>query len=473
LLDEPFFIVVVVVGFLIILAILIRYGFSWDTLNITALSQAPWHIGVVGIGFALIVLLFLLWKLPKRKAASLTSGLREQFDIENETRKTWATIVGGMAILSSLLFTWGNLRVTQDNLRITQETATRSQELTREGQITDGFTKAITQLGDAERLAVRLGGIYALERIATESKKHHWPIMEVLTAYVRENAPWNERYGSQDTIWACDRFSQSIQLTSPKPATDIQAILTVLGRRTLAHEVGWSPPRFTDPWRRYQNLDLRGTNLRNADLMGAHLEGAILRGAHLEGARLVGAHLRGADLTGAHLEGADLGAAQLQGADLRETHLERACLGSANLSKANLERTHLERANLSWAHLEEAQLHDVNLKGADLIYAHLQKAEIWTTHLEGVRLKGANLQGTVMVMGHLDGADLSEAHLERASLGSSSLEGADLNGAHLDKMFLGGTNLQGAKNLTVKQLSTVRTLYEAQLDQPLLEQIQQ
>ena len=370
--------------------------------------------------------------------------------------------MGGTAVLFTLLFTWGNLRVTQDNLRITQETAIKSQELTREGQITDGFTKAITQLGDAERLAVRLGGIYALERIAKESTKHHWPIMEVLTAYIRENAPWNEKYGSQNTIWACDRFSEPIQLTSPKPATDIQAILTVLGRRTLVHEVGWSPPRFTDPWRKYQNLDLRGTNLRNADLMGAHLEGAILRGAHLEGARLVGAQLQGADLTGA----------QLQGADLSKAHLEKACLGSANLSKADLEGTHLERAVLSWAHLQETNLHDVNLKEADLRRANLQNARIWRTHLEGAHLKGANLQGVLIEISHLDGADLSEAHLEGASLGSVSLKGADLGGTYLDQVFLGGSNLQGAKNLTVKQLSTVRTLYEAQLDQPLLEQIQ-
>jgi hypothetical protein len=88
------------------------------------------------------VLLFLLWRLPKRKAARLTSGMREQFDIENETRKTWATIVGGMAVLFSLLFTWANLRVAQDNLRITQEAATKSQDLTRQGQIIDRFTKA-------------------------------------------------------------------------------------------------------------------------------------------------------------------------------------------------------------------------------------------------------------------------------------------------------------------------------------------
>jgi hypothetical protein len=131
--------VVVWLGFVIVLA---RLAPSWDALSIMGLSQDPWQIGIAGIGLALTVLLFLLWRLPKRKAARLTSGMREQFDIENETRKTWATIVGGMAVLFSLLFTWANLRVAQDNLRITQEAATKSQDLTRQGQIIDRFTKA-------------------------------------------------------------------------------------------------------------------------------------------------------------------------------------------------------------------------------------------------------------------------------------------------------------------------------------------
>ena len=62
------FFVVVGMGFLIMLA---RQRFPGDALSITALSQAPWHIGETGIGFVLIVLLSLLWRLPKRKAAHL------------------------------------------------------------------------------------------------------------------------------------------------------------------------------------------------------------------------------------------------------------------------------------------------------------------------------------------------------------------------------------------------------------------
>ena len=60
-------------------------------------------------------------------------------------------------------------------------------EVSVEGQITERFTKAVEQLG-SDNTAISLGGIYALERIAKDSEKDHWPVMEVLTAYVRENS---------------------------------------------------------------------------------------------------------------------------------------------------------------------------------------------------------------------------------------------------------------------------------------------
>src|SRR5437763_9967495 len=61
----------------------------------------------------------------------------------------------------------------------------RTFALNRRGQITDRFTRAVDQLGN-EKLDVRLGGIYALERLARESRDDHAAIVEILTAYVRE-----------------------------------------------------------------------------------------------------------------------------------------------------------------------------------------------------------------------------------------------------------------------------------------------
>src|SRR5580693_394103 len=67
----------------------------------------------------------------------------------------------------------------------------RNFTLSREGQVTDRYTKAIEQLG-SDKLDVRIGSIYALERVARDSAKDHPTVMEVLAAFIREHSlePW-------------------------------------------------------------------------------------------------------------------------------------------------------------------------------------------------------------------------------------------------------------------------------------------
>jgi hypothetical protein len=63
----------------------------------------------------------------------------------------------------------------------------RSFTLSREGQATDRYTKAVEQLG-SDKLDVRIGGIYALERLARDSARDHPTVIEVLTAFIREHS---------------------------------------------------------------------------------------------------------------------------------------------------------------------------------------------------------------------------------------------------------------------------------------------
>ena len=61
----------------------------------------------------------------------------------------------------------------------------------RQRRITESFSKAMEQLG-SDKLEVRLGGIYSLERISKESPDDYWTVMENLTAFVRERSRRNE-----------------------------------------------------------------------------------------------------------------------------------------------------------------------------------------------------------------------------------------------------------------------------------------
>lgn len=155
-----------------------------------------------------------------------TIGIEKTIELENELRKTWAQILGGAFILIGLFLTG-----------LTVWSRWKTLEVAEEGQITERFTRAIDQLG-SDKLEIRLGGIYALERIARDSEKDHWPILEVLSAYVRENAPGSSKEGStkneipkefKSPAKSSDDFLTELA-QRPNPKTDIQAILTVIGR---------------------------------------------------------------------------------------------------------------------------------------------------------------------------------------------------------------------------------------------------
>jgi Pentapeptide repeats (8 copies) len=173
-------------------------------------------------------------------------------------------------------------------------------ETMREGQITERFTRAIDQLGHAH-LDVRLGGIYALERIARDSPDDRVAIGEILTAFIRSHAPWPPSLPGQYLATVPIDQVPKLQMRAP----DAQASLWVLGRGGFADALG------KDQW-----LDLSATDLRRADLRNARLGDVDLRFAGLQRAYLGGAQLRGAYLDGSHLEGARLFSADLEGANL-------------------------------------------------------------------------------------------------------------------------------------------------------------
>lgn len=184
--------------------------------------------------------------------------------------------------------------------------------LNRQGQITERFTRAVGQLGN-DSSDVRLGGIYALERLARESQLDHGPIIEILTAFVRERAEIPDEEDEQR------RLDYESHIYPSPPSVDVQATLTVLGRRNLAFDPG-------SPW----HLDLAGVYLPKANLRNATLRGADLSYAVLDLADMSAADLGHAKLEGTRLTGANLTRAELLGADLQRAHdRRRAELGVA------------------------------------------------------------------------------------------------------------------------------------------------
>ena len=164
--------------------------------------------------------------------------------------------VGGLVARAALRQARTATQVAEIANRQAEIAGRRHEEQTRadqQGRITESFAKAVEQLG-SDKLEVRLGGIYSLERISKESPDDYWTVMENLTAFVRERSRRNEaertsldleqrvsrrayflwlEAGRPDAraeeFWAT--AARQEELGGP-PATDIAAVLTVIRRRS-------------------------------------------------------------------------------------------------------------------------------------------------------------------------------------------------------------------------------------------------
>jgi Pentapeptide repeats (8 copies) len=273
-----------------------RAAVRWLQRRLTT-RPVRWSAAAAGL---LVVLVLVGVLLPPRFTAHRHfDKAADELKAQNDVRTTLLQALAGGVLLLGAYFTWRQLRVTH------------------EGQITDRYTKAVDQLGH-DVLDVRLGGIYALERIARDSPPDRAPIEEVLTAFVRGPRPLagpaisplpagdhptadhlcagarsgtamaeNHRHRRPGSTRQTQRGGAEPQ----GPPADMQAAVTVLGRRQRPSD-GLRP------------LDLTRVNLRGAELTRANMKGAWLTHTNLKDAQLGGANLQGAHLQGAHLQDA-------------------------------------------------------------------------------------------------------------------------------------------------------------------------
>ncbi|MEV5540575.1 pentapeptide repeat-containing protein [Saccharopolyspora shandongensis] len=209
--------------------------------------------------------------LESSPAASALNG-NDRVKAETDVRTALLQAVGGVLLVIGAVTAWR------------QMLASRGQQLVaRRIAVTDAFSKAVEQLSNRESVALRLGGIYSLDRVADDDPAEQPRVAEILSAFVRDHAR-----------------------QQPLPQ-DVAAALTVLSWRNWPCEV-----------------DLVGTCIAGAHLPGARLERARLKGADLSRTNLTGAVLRSADLDGADLRNADLSGADLQAARLTGAKLSGA-----------------------------------------------------------------------------------------------------------------------------------------------------
>lgn len=315
--------------------------FKVKNLNFNLLNLTIVPVTVVTI---VIGLLFVFWQIQQGKISYLQQQIeflqieslqiapkdyitlkKDQILLENAINGTVIQALGGAFFFVTAFFTWRNLKATETK------------------QMTESFSKAIEHLG-SEQIAVRTGGVYALEMIAKDSIKYHWSIIELLTSFVRENSPLV--------------LNRNQEVECKKISNDVQVALRVIGQRDF-HK---------DPVDK--KLLLSYTNLSGAQLNKACLIGAVLL------------------------------AANISKAGLFEINLNQAVLCVANFSETTIYKSHLAEVNLTMADLSKTYIVESDMSGANLDCANLCEAKLTQTNLKeanlsGADLNGANLKGTL------------------------------------------------------------------------------
>ncbi len=268
----------------------------------------------IGVEIIVVAVLFIVgglswlawcywWDWACREWLVMGSNCRES---GSTTLRNLGLVVGGLLAIGFGI--WRGV-VADRQAKASQDQAKTSQR----GLLNERYQKGAEMLG-SEVLAVRLGGIYALQRLAEdEPEEYHVQIMRLLSSFVRN--PTEEVNGlSKRLVTASQPIIRTVR-------EDVQAALTAI--------------------RSYSNYSGLGIALEKKKHFRLNLAGANMNGATLMGANLIDAELDNTDLTKANLS---------------VTNLTNAVLFKTNLTEADLSYTNLTKTELAMANLTSAIL---------------------------------------------------------------------------------------------------------------------
>ena len=392
---------------------------GWDLFKLRWVTEPPEALAatVYGILFIIFVLIAIsgmvaLWQLLApiwigASPAPTSAGTDPGADLRGRLLVIGALLTTPFLIWRLIVGHWA-ARAAQAQARVAQEQARIAQETARNTL----FAKAIEQLGavreektsvmtkDANGAAtssteesairpnteVRLGAIYALEKLARDDLEMHWPIMETLCAYVRENAgpplrlegtvlsQLGGRGGADsESIRRYQEFLKDLR----RLRVDIQAALTVIGRRSQKQlnyetEIRINLDKATQ---RDLLLDLSNCNLAQANLSRLNLSHAIFNFSTL----ILG----------------NFSNIQLDNSSFYLCNMQRVKFNFVSLRASRFDFTQLNQSEFYGCILHQCQFPNSNLTNCVFVNSDLSLSEFDQISPKNLRIESSQLSACV------------------------------------------------------------------------------
>ena len=269
----------------------------WTRVHLAASWDGLWWMAVMVV--VLIVSICVCWR--------YWEALHSPEDSLSTTIRNLGLVIGGVEAL--LLALWRS--------RVAGQQAHTAQQ----GLLNERYQKGAEMLGNSS-VSVRLGGIYALRRLAADyPAQYHIQVIQLFCAFARIPTEDNSIARQFDISGAIDEPAGALRM-------DVQEVMQAISSLRFA---GMSTESDEQHLIYLRDADLCGLQVQDAKLSRAWLTNANLCEAELPRADLSDARLRQANLAGAKLRNANLSRAQLWGANLSQAVLRDADLSGADL----------------------------------------------------------------------------------------------------------------------------------------------
>ena len=334
-------------------------GFGWEPIKGVLLAIGIWFLITLAIAFGLVAIDFaitswfsgqgnLIWDAISLIVASSVAALSVYGTRKKWDKVTWISTIAFVLLVGILLSAryWDELRGSEESLSATirniglliggviaailamwrSVVSERQADIAEKGMLGERYQKGAEMLG-SDVLSVRLGGIYAIDRIAKEHpEEYHIQALELLCAFARhptknEQVEVNIKEGGEGR-----RLREDVESAMRAIASRSGSAVAIEDQEDFALYLRDAE---------LSNLHLR---VQNANLVNAWLVGAKLPYAWLESANLSNAILRNSDLSHARLWDANLSGTDLDDADLTGAELYKANASVVNLSAADSKR---------------------------------------------------------------------------------------------------------------------------------------
>jgi len=315
------------------------------------------------------------------------------------------------------------------------KTAQRTAENAEQGQITDRFSKAV-ELLSSENVTTRVGGIYALKRIAEDSaSRDHEPAMNTIASFIQSASPYQQTIEHNNDI--ANRIANGIDTIDWKAirAPDVFAALETLSRRTekqvkyecqadYAVEIGECNLSY---------FDLTKIKVTKVSIEGCNLKGSILDGAEFNGVFADGVNFSSGRIHGFLSNRSQFNGADLNNIELFDSYIENSCFDhsafrGSHLNGATFNTCEMQCSDFSFTTIEESEFKNSQMSATAFSGSDITKLTLTSTNLQDSDFAGATVIQSDFSNSTFSNANLSHAVFSNCNFYACIFDGCSISG---------------------------------------------